>query len=251
MNFKLAFPLALLLSTQAISANIEEMKSDDVVSRDITAGDRTFSLPQGQWHVVARSKSNGTDVAGNPFPIRNVLLAQYKNNELFAMVRIISPLGDLSRFGRNGWHDDPCSNLKSVYMQDKLEGNYRLPECVYVRPVFGFGSSADSYWQDAMRRIKNAGVVAPPLMVVVDYNYYRDGGFVHFSTWLNPEMAGVVRDSALTAIDSKWNSENIQGSYKTFADQAGSWAYQMAAAVKNSYNGKLQAIPELPYTPVR
>ena len=47
MKFKLAFPLALLLSTQAISANIEEVKSDDVISRDITAGDRAFFCRQG------------------------------------------------------------------------------------------------------------------------------------------------------------------------------------------------------------
>ncbi|WP_124644959.1 MULTISPECIES: hypothetical protein [Aquitalea] len=251
MRFKLIFLPALLLSAQAISANIEEVKADDIISRDITAGDRTFSLPPGQWHVIARSKSNGADVAGNPFPIRNVLLAQYKHNELFAMVRVISPLGDLSKFGRNGWKDDPCSNLKSVYMQDKLEGNYRLPECVYVRPVFGFGDAADSYWREAMRRIRSAGVSTPPLMVIVDCHYYRDGGFVHFSTWLNPEMAGVARDPALTAIDSKWNSENIQGPYKNFADQAGSWAYRMAAAVKSSYNGNPLPVPELPYVTIR
>ena len=249
MRVKLFLILSVLSCAQANAAvNMEELKPDDVVKTSVSLGERTYPLPAGDWHVIARYSSNGLDWAGNPFPVRNVLLAQYKNKALFSMLRLISSPKNIPGVSRrHEWKDDPCGNLKEVYLKNTLQGNYNLPECLYVKPILGFGLGTGAYWGDANRRIQEAGASIPPVALYVDYNYFRDGGFVHYSVWLNPDIAGIPRDPTRLAIDSKWGVKNITGQYKQFVDQASSWAYQLAASVKSSYKDDFQPIPDLPY----
>ena len=249
MRVKLFLALGVLSCMHANAAVMEELKPNDVVNTNISIGERTYPLPVGDWHVIARESTNGTDWMGYPFPVRNVLLAQYKNKALFSMLRLITSPKDIPGISRrHEWKDDPCGNLKEVYLKDTLRGNYSLPECLYVKPIFGFGLGSGAYWGDAYRRIQEAGVSIPPVAIYVDYNYYRDRGFVHYSVWLNPDIAGIPRDPTRLAIDSKWGVGNVAGQYKQFADQVSDWAYQLAAAVKNSYKDEFQPIPDLPYS---
>ena len=223
------------------------LKPGDVVNGEIQSGKQIYVLPAGDWQVVARTLVQGADAHNAPFPIMNVMFAQIDHLRLVGLVRLIATQTDVPT--SRGWKDDPCPpSMKETYFRNTFGSGYNFPECVYARPVLGFGSSGP-YWGDVVRRVQESGVEFPPAMVYVDYQYFSGQGFVKLSAWLNPDIAGIDQDKTRLLLDSPWASGNLSGDKKVFVASVRRWSEAMAYAVHRSYTGETVAIPALPNRP--
>lgn len=236
------------VTVTATPTRMQAINLGDAVAGAILIDDRQIDLPSGSWRAIAKVRTDYDRLT-----VLNILLAKYDGDQLVEMLRIITPEKSLwSSVAQTqfhvGWDTDPCGTVKGAYFTDSLGGNISVPECLYVKPIIGFGRAPGAYWQMAFQRMHSAGVKYPSTLITTDYSYYTTRGFVRLTAWLNPKTMALPEDQADNTTTSQWSSKNLRGEYAEYISRVKSWSYTLADVVKDSYNHKAARLPEYPFT---
>jgi hypothetical protein len=122
--------LALLacLPVHAETLTAETPLPAALAARSVTIASRTLSLPDGQWHLVARQAGRMTQQERLIGDWLRGYAMQVENGVFKQGVVLTLPMVSVSI---SSWQDDPCKGDGGLFSDD-LGSNIRLPECLRV-----------------------------------------------------------------------------------------------------------------------
>lgn len=97
-----------------------------LAARSVTIASRTLSLPEGQWHLVARQAGRMKQQERLVGDWLRAYAMQVENGMFKQSVVLTLPVASVSI---SKWLDDPCKGEAGLFSDD-LGGNFAQPECL-------------------------------------------------------------------------------------------------------------------------
>lgn len=181
--------LMLLAPGQALSDRpLEDFQVGDAVHPDesISIGPRAVRLPQGNWQLVAKSRSENRNIYGTT-KVTTGVFAYIDGTRTLAFIRFSASEDTLPA---DGWRNvTDCSPGRPVRFRDGFENNPRQPECHEVRLLANFlGTGAAGHWVDARQRLSELGAGWSPKQFESTYSRFIWGDSFRLDVWANPRL---------------------------------------------------------------
>lgn len=205
--------LALFLQSPAVNAlDLEVEPIGTTVNGSFELGGRLIPLPEGNFHLAARSINQPPMLEGSmasPQPkVGHVVLVQIRPPRLIAAVHARAALKPESY--RFHWSGQPCKRDDTLYRADLTGSHGEDENCLLVNhTMLNTGAQAQGIWKDTAAWLTAQKVQLPVLVITADVTRFQRSQLVAASYAFNPRMYGCNAPASRSWAESPWNKKNI------------------------------------------
>jgi hypothetical protein len=188
-------PIILLLWAMTASATDFSGLSigQKVGDSKINIGQFNFTLPNGEWTVVAKLEARAGSQSGNsasPTQL-SVAVARVEADKVLALFILRTPASTFMI--RSRWADDPCGSITAFLVKDTMKQTFNMPECFAIVPVDAslFTSATSGMGEQIAKWLQATQSKLSPKLLRVFYAKYHGGDFLHANMYFPVDSLSV------------------------------------------------------------
>ncbi len=248
--FKRIGSLALaLLFTQWISAaelfpnnNPRPFTLAEKLEADATIGGYPIWPGEGKWRMVELIRTDSTGSAAS-VPLGTARFFQSEGKQWIAAMEVKSNL----QSGSGYWMGEPCKRDDMLFKLQLAAG--REDNCVTINHITRYMSNPGGKAGELYALLKEQGVDIPPTVLQIQLT--RNGfslRTLYYSIWINPELAGFVRESEVEWGRNPWNKTMSfnDSAKKQYIDALSGWATTFVKQMDDGLRQKPDAFTRIP-----
>jgi len=203
--------VALLLTPAAHAADLEVAPIGTTVSGSFELGGRLIPLPEGTFHLAARSINESVHSGGGIYISRpqvvHVVAVQIRPPRLIAAVHARTALRPESH--RFNWAGQPCKREDTLYRADLTGSHGEDENCLLVNHMTLLGPQAQGIWKDTATWLRGQNVQLPVMVITADVTRFQRSQLVAATYAFNPRMYGCNAPASRSWAESPWHKNAI------------------------------------------
>ncbi len=145
-----------------------------LAARSVTIASRTLSLPEGQWHLVARQAGRISQQERVVGEWLRAYAMQVEGGVFKQGVVLMLPMGGVPT---SGWQNDPCKGEEGLF-SDKFGGSFSQPECLRLwKRSNHLAKTSGEFYTQAEGFVAQQKVKLPGPVYEVSYSRYATNEF--------------------------------------------------------------------------
>jgi hypothetical protein len=219
-----------------------EIALADKLELNATIGGYPIWNGEGKWRLVELIRNDSSGSAAS-IPLGTARFFQTEGKQFVAGMEVRANL----RPGSGYWIDEPCKRDDMLFKL-QLSGG-REDNCVTINHITRYMSNPGGKLAEAFALFKSQGIEVPPtvLNIVLTRNATSQRKLV-FSIWINPELAGFVRESEPEWGRNPWHKVQAfsDPKKKQYVDALSVWATSFAKKMNDGLSQKADAYSDIP-----